>query len=269
MLVFFVAACSITDTQIQNKKILEDKTISVEQVSGDIQIKSSDNIEKKKLKSQKEDHHIPHFEKVEKDFSHTHRSKEDSLFYVQPYPFTANELLEKLDEIIKLPAKQITRDKIQNIFSIKLPLYTLGEKEPTSSYQWVSNRKDSRAIRYLARQGHEWYFNVQLDEYQDGQVNFMLDWGNDDIYSPKILANDLCLNVGELRNRLQTHGWKYLDESMPARPGAGADSTYYSQKKNAILRLTSNQNSNCLAEISIYSDFNNMHDNSFNVPHQR
>ncbi len=121
--------------------------------------------------------------------------------YGPPYPFTAEELWQKILKVAALPEGHVTREQVERIFGIKLPLDADAAKVNHSSI-------------YAVTRGVGWYFDMSVMENGKRQSRFTFAWGQ--ARGPNALdypPSGMCIGMDKVRADITTRGWKLADTS--------------------------------------------------------
>jgi len=118
-----------------------------------------------------------------------------------PYPFTANELWEKLLQIIAIPSGEITGSKVENILGVQL------------AKQFV-NPKVKPAL--VLHQGQNWYFDFYLAHDEKGSITAMgFRWNSDLLSQPPA---GMCIDEDQIRKDMEALGWSFMGSGYTPPP---------------------------------------------------
>ena len=166
-----------------------------------------------------------------------------------PYPFSADELMEKILEVAKLPEGYVTKEQVENIFGVKLP--------PAARRPFNPQKKGDPTgdpMPYETEAGKDWYFNVSSFNPSETESVFYFTWG--DLRHEKVGAlheppAGMCINVNKAAPEIEKLGWVLDEEYRDKRYFHGNS---YRKGKLGHLRIDAgnfNSDKNCLTEVYI------------------
>ncbi len=123
--------------------------------------------------------------------------------YGPPYPFTAEELWQKILKVVAMPEGHVTRAQVERIFGVQL---VLQEKATGLEHASV----------YVVRHGTDWYFGISVTEKGERQSRFSFAWGqartdydNALDYPPP----GMCIGMDKVNADIAARGWKLVGAS--------------------------------------------------------
>jgi hypothetical protein len=156
-----------------------------------------------------------------------------------PYPFTAEELWEKILKVVDLPEGYVTREQVENIFGVKLKL----NEEVLKKYHYKS---------YYVKRGENWYFNIGFREDSATESSFDFGWGKtlgqESMLSP---PSGMCIDAYKIMPSIVHRGWELKKEIRNVRDIL--DRNDYRKGKLGVLNLVISPHDNCMSGIIIYS----------------
>lgn len=156
-----------------------------------------------------------------------------------PYPFTADELWQKILKVVDLPEGYVTKVQVENIFGVKLTL----DAEVLKKYHSKS---------YYVKRGENWYFNIGFreDSATESSVNF--GWGKpqgeESMLTP---PSGMCINAYKIMPSIVHSGWELRKEIRDVRDIF--DRNIYRKGRLGVLELLISPHDYCVSGILIYS----------------
>ena len=124
--------------------------------------------------------------------------------YKAPYPFTADELWEKLLKVAEKPGGYVTKEQVDAIFGVTM--------QPNEEFLKRYNEK----IYSLEREKN-WYFNMSVGDNKPAHSLFFFGWGDvpgqRTVESPSPPPAGMCINVYKIRPNLQRLRWDLRREA--------------------------------------------------------
>lgn len=170
--------------------------------------------------------------------------KQPETSYEAPYPFTADELWEKLLKVVELPDGYITKERVESIFGVTLKL----DEESQKKYQ--------KKVYYLKR-GENWYFDLGVSEYSETETDFYFGWGNTPGERPGLFPPpppSMCINAFKIMPSIAQRGWNLKFESRMVHDIPNSND--YRKGKMGVLQIGFFPHDNCLVEIKIFATKN-------------
>lgn len=160
--------------------------------------------------------------------------------YTAPYPFTADELWEKILKVADQPGGYVTKEQVDKIFGTNMKL----NEEFLKQYH--------EKIYSLIR-GENWYFNMSVGENNPARSLFFFSWGEipgqRSLEYPPPPPQGMCINVYSIRPNLQMRGWALRQEVRGASEPIYSDS--YRNGRIGVLTIEFLPSENCLRSIRI------------------
>jgi len=179
----------------------------------------------------------------DKNSKQTTQDKKESpeVSYTAPYPFTADELWEKILKLADQPEGYVTKDQVDKIFGTNMKL----NEEFLNQYH--------EKIYTLLRE-RDWYFNMSVGDNIPSRSLFFFSWGDEPGQRPSELPppppSGMCINVYKIRPDLQRRGWMLRREIRGASEPIYSD-TYRSGGRYGVLKIEFLPSDNCLRTIRI------------------
>jgi hypothetical protein len=159
--------------------------------------------------------------------------------YQAPYPFTADELWEKILKVAEQPNGYITKEQVENIFGVTMNL----NEEFLKQYH---------AKVYTLIRGKSWYFDMSIGDNIPTRSLFFFNWGeipgqHTVKFSPP--PTGMCIDVNKIGAALAMRGWvlRREDKGIDGLP----DSNSYRKLKIGTLAIEFSPSDNCLLSIRI------------------
>ncbi len=172
-----------------------------------------------------------------------------SLPFEAPYPFTAQELWQKILKVVELPEGYVTRQQVESIFDVRL--------------QKLEFPKDNINYRpypiYMATRGGNWYFDLGISESSPGQSHFALGWGESRQRHPWFRPYDssplpphgMCLLPDQLMRDVEQRGWIFKPGPDYWHYSPAVYSKNYIKGKRGVLSLVFFRQDHCLESVVI------------------
>ncbi len=162
------------------------------------------------------------------------------------YPFTADELWEKMLKVVAMPDGHVTSEQVEQIFGMKLKLM---EK---------ANELD-RSKMYVVRREIDWYFDMSLFE-EARESRFYFGWG----FPPGVIRGGfappppgMCIDESKVMSAIAALGWKPAGQVRDSR--GLPDFNRYRKGKMGVIEVGFTRPEKCLLYITI-SAKNNLTD---------
>lgn len=160
--------------------------------------------------------------------------------YKAPYPFTADELWEKLLKVAELPGGYVTKEQVGAIFEVTM--------KPN-----VEFLKQYHEKLYSLEREKNWYFNMSVGDNKPAHSLFFFSWGNipgqRTAEFPPPSPAGMCINVYKIRPNLQRLGWALKREARGTNQLPYSDS--YRKGRIGVLTIEFFPSDNCLRSIRI------------------
>lgn len=164
-----------------------------------------------------------------------------------PYPFSSTELWGKILQVVSSPDAQVSKIQVEQIFDVKFPE--------------VSRSKG--VVRYFAKQGRDWYFDLDVFEYSPTHYGFVFGGSDDYTYDENPEEPDgMCLDAHDVRKDIEKQGWKLLKNPF-GPPPEFPQFMYFRGVKRAILRIGYRAVAGCVTSVSMFTDQDDMNDSNF------
>lgn len=167
------------------------------------------------------------------------KSEQPPPTYKAPYPFTVDELWEKILKVAEQPEGYVTKEQVENIFGTKTKL----NEEFLKQYH--------EKIYSLERE-IDWYFNMSVGENRPARSFFFFSWGEvpgqRSAEFPPPPPPGMCINVYKIRPDLPSRGW------LLRREDKGTNELYsdsYRKGRVGVLTIEFFPSDNCLRSIRI------------------
>ena len=160
--------------------------------------------------------------------------------YAAPYPFTADELWEKILKVAEQPEGYVTRDQVDKIFGTSMKL---NEEFLNQYHQKI----------YTLMREKDWYFNMSVGDNIPSRSLFFFSWGDAPGQRPAELPSPppgMCINIYKIRPDLQRRGWILRREIRGSIEPINSD-TYRSGGRYGVLKIEFLPSDNCLRTIRI------------------
>jgi hypothetical protein len=169
------------------------------------------------------------------------KKEQQAVSYTAPYPFTANELWEKILKVADQPEGYVTKDQVDKIFGTKMEL----NEEFLNRYH--------EKIYTLIREKN-WYFNLTAGENVPSRSLFFFSWGDEpgqrSAESPPPPPTGMCINIYTIRPDLKRRGWILRQEVRGTSEPIYSD-TYRTGGRYGVLKIEFLPADNCLRTIRI------------------
>lgn len=163
--------------------------------------------------------------------------------YEAPYPFTSDELWQKILKVVELPEGYVTKQQVESIFDVRLQLIDQSNWQIKTDYPW-----------YSVKRGRDWYFDLVFVEESPTLSHFNFDWGQDPTWKERIRIPPppagMCILANDIMPDIELRGWKlkYEHRELYYPPY----SNIYTKGKLGQLELVfSSEKDNCLMAISV------------------
>jgi uncharacterized membrane protein YhaH (DUF805 family) len=159
---------------------------------------------------------------------------DDASPFSAPYPFSAQQLWDKLLIITALPTPTISPEQIETALGIKmqqLPSMSIGDN-------------------YAAHPGVEWYFPISLSEIKVFGVNkqtLIFEWDNKPSARGSAPPTGMCINIYASEPSLQAQGWR----NNPLQLGGELLGQMRLKKDGATLVLFFDGETRCLTRLML------------------
>jgi hypothetical protein len=156
--------------------------------------------------------------------------------YTAPYPFTADELWEKMLKVAGQREGYVTKDQVNKIFGTNLKLNEIFQKQ---YHQKI----------YTLMRGKDWYFNLSVGENSPTRSFFFFSWGESPgqhtAEYPPPPPPGMCINVYKIRPNLYRRGWMLRREVRGTSEPIYSD-TYRTGGRYGVLKIEFLPSDNCL-----------------------
>jgi hypothetical protein len=168
------------------------------------------------------------------------KSEQQEPTYKAPYPFTANELWEKLLKIAEQPEGYVTKEQVSGIFDVTM--------NPDEEYLKQFHEKI-----YLLLREKSWYFNMSVGENIPSRSFFYFSWGEipgqHSAEYPPPSPPGMCINTDRIKPELLKRGWLLKREDVGTHGLAYSDS--YRKGRIGVLTIEFFPSDNCLRSIRV------------------
>lgn len=156
-----------------------------------------------------------------------------------PYPFTADELWEKLLKVVELPEGHVTKEQVESIFGVTLKL----DEEYLKKFQGhLYNLKTE-------------YLYLGFVENSATESHFEFKWGQIPGQRRAVFPrppSGMCIKALKIMPGIELRGWELKRETRNIRDIL--DRNDYRKGKMGVLRMEFFPRDNCLASIDIFTD---------------
>ena len=170
------------------------------------------------------------------------KSEQPEPTYKAPYPFTADELWEKVLKVADQPEGYVTKEQVSGIFDVTMNL--------DEEYLKQFHEKIYPLIREKS-----WYFNMSVGENIPSRSFFYFSWGEipgqHSAEFPPPSPPGMCINVYRIRPDLPRRGWVLKREARGTNVLPYSDS--YRKGRIGVLTIEFSPSDNCLRSIRIYA----------------
>lgn len=150
--------------------------------------------------------------------------------FYQPFPFSREELIEKITKVLTTEDGLITKECVDTIFDVKLPVRVLGKDEI----------KDPHWTSYSLKPGVDWYFGIGLSRNQQ--------WSMFHFY----LNSTPCIGAEEFQTIANNAGWKRINAAQFSHNApAMLREEYQRSNADAQLFIDLDPNSYCVKSIHV------------------
>lgn len=150
--------------------------------------------------------------------------------FYPPFPFTREEIIEKITRVLTIEDGLITKDCVDTIFDVNLPVRVLGKDEI----------KEPLWTEYLLREGLDWYFAVTL---ASGPHKSMFSF---------YLNSAVCIGAEEFQMIAKNAGWKRISPAQHfINAPANLREEYVREIKGPRLFVDLNDSSYCIDSINV------------------
>jgi hypothetical protein len=160
--------------------------------------------------------------------------------YKAPYPFTADELWEKILKVAEQPEGYVTKEQVSGIFDVTMDM--------DQEYLKQFHEKIYPLIREKS-----WYFNMSVGENTPVRSFFYFSWGEipgqHSAEFPPPPPQGMCINTYKIRPNLQRLGWVLMREARGTDEHPYSDS--YRKGRIGVLTIEFFPSDNCLRSIRI------------------
>lgn len=168
------------------------------------------------------------------------KKKLPEVSYTAPYPFTADELWEKILKVADQPDGYVKKELVDKIFATTMKL----NEEFLNQYH--------EKIYSLIR-GENWYFNMSVGDNSPVRSLFFFSWGDGpgqrSAEYPPPPPPGMCINIYKIRPALQRQGWVLMREVRGTSEPVYSDS--YRKGRIGVLTMEFLPSENCLRTIRI------------------
>lgn len=168
------------------------------------------------------------------------KSEQPEPTYKAPYPFTADELWEKILKVADQPEGYVTKEQVSGIFDVTMNL--------DEEYLKQLHEKIYPLIREKS-----WYFNMSVGENIPSRSFFYFSWGEipgqHSAEFPPPPPPGMCINVYRIRPGLPRRGWILMREARGTNQLPYSDS--YRKGRIGVLTIEFYPSDNCLRSIRI------------------
>lgn len=164
--------------------------------------------------------------------------KQQEASYEAPYPFTAEELWEKLLKVVELPDGHVTKEQVEKIFGVTLKL---DEDYLKKFHGYLYNLKDES-------------INISFIEDSTTESHFRFEWGQIAGRHPAVFPSPpygMCINSLELMPSIEKRGWALKRETRNIRDLLNSND--YRKGGMGVLRISFFPHDSCLASIDVFT----------------
>jgi hypothetical protein len=160
--------------------------------------------------------------------------------YTAPYPFTDDELWEKMLKVADQPNGYVTKEQVDKIFGTNMKL--------NGEFLKQYHEKIYSLIR-----GENWYFNMSVGENKPARSLFFFSWGDipgqRSVENPPPPPSGMCINVYKIRPNLWRRGWALRREVRGTSESIYSDT--YRKGRIGVLKIEFLPSDNCLRSYRI------------------
>ncbi len=165
--------------------------------------------------------------------------KQPEASYEAPYPFTAEELWEKLLKVVDLPDGHVTKEGVEKIFGVTLKL----DEEYLKKFHGY--------LYYLKDQ----YIYLTFIEKSETESHFQFEWAQRPGQHPIAFPHPptgMCINALKITHGIEERGWELKLETRNMRDLLNRND--YRKGELGGLRMEFFPYDNCFASIDIYTN---------------
>jgi hypothetical protein len=166
------------------------------------------------------------------------KKQPSEISYKAPYPFTADELWEKLLKVAEQPEGYVTKQQSENIFGTAMKLNEGFLKQYHEKIYSLEREKN-------------WYFNMSVGDNRPARSFFFFSWGDipgqRSAEFPPPPPQGMCINVYMIRPSLQRRGWVLRREARGTDQLPYGDT--YRKGRIGVLTIEFFPSDNCLRSI--------------------
>ena len=155
-----------------------------------------------------------------------------------PYPFTADELWEKLLKLIKLPDGYVAKEQVESVFGVTLNL----DEEYLKKFQ-------GHLYNYKTE-----YLYLGFIENSTSESHFQFMWGQIPGQRRAVFPrppSGMCIDASKIIPSIVQRDWEIKQEVRNIRDIL--DRNIYRKGKMGVLRMEFFPRDNCLASIDIFT----------------
>jgi len=171
-----------------------------------------------------------------------------------PYPFTPDEIQDKLMQVLKVPAYELSKEKIEAIFDMKMvisekvapELLNVDPEHPEKNTKWYKVRSEA---------GVDWYFSLGITVVPN-QTYFGFSLWNISKPLPDSPILPMCIDLQKVSEAIEhtNMGWKLvtLPPGPPPHHGYVDTSLYFTRSANPwdSIRVGYLQGTNCMTALN-------------------
>lgn len=163
-----------------------------------------------------------------------------------PFPFTADELTEKLLKVLDSPEGFISKEQVETIFNMSLPELDRSNR--------VNPADKSKMFGVWGKKN--WYFDLIIGDNNLQRSHFGFGWGKpagEERVSFQIPP--MCIDPHKMMRAIEQRGWKLRYETrLQDTPHVNI----YSQGISGKVMLIFSKDNKCVLELSMFSNMFNL-----------
>ena len=171
-----------------------------------------------------------------------------------PYPFTPDEIQDKLMQVLKVPAEELSKEKVEAIFDMKM---VNSDKLIAESFNVDPGHpgKNTKWYRVYSQEKVDWYFSLFIAVVPNKTV-FGFNLWNPSKPLPVPLTLPMCIDLQKVSEAIEhtNMGWKLvtLPPGPPPHHGYVDTSLYFTKSANPwdSIRVGYLQGTNCMTALS-------------------
>jgi hypothetical protein len=127
-----------------------------------------------------------------------------------PYPFTPDEIQDKLMQVLKVPADELSKEKVEAIFEMKM----VNSHDDATDWLNMDSRDSKKNTKWhggFSQSKIDWYFFLGINVIPN-KTFFRFGWWDFTKPAPNPIVLPMCVNLQKLSEAIEhtNMGWKLV-----------------------------------------------------------